>query len=193
MIHFKLFVTFGLVAFVHCRTTLIRSRRQTSNSQPHWKVAHLAPARSKTLPRRPDSRSGPCTYCTLRTAALRGRVLSPPSPILTLELGLQFYLPGIVNRLRPLRVSVKMSPALPHLRGASNGLPKTFPRPCVVPAAKGRGLFLTGAKASHAIEGDKTLKPRSASLGQRRHNRPDMRRTKSYFRDNSAILPPQHT
>ena len=59
------------------------------------------------------------------------------------------------------------------------------------PEAQGRDPCLAGAKANHGLEGDKTLKPSSASLGQRGLSRPVMRQTISYFRDNSAIPPPQ--
>merc|ERR1712002_586831 len=55
---------------------------------------------------------------------------------------------------------------------------------------KGRVLCLTGAKATRFLAGDKTLKPRSASLWQRRRLQPAIRQTHSYFRDNSAIPPP---
>merc|ERR1711915_53645 len=54
----------------------------------------------------------------------------------------------------------------------------------------GRGPYLAGVKATHGLDGDKTLKPSSASLGQRGLSRPVFRRPISYFRDNSAIPPP---
>merc|ERR1712002_716330 len=59
------------------------------------------------------------------------------------------------------------------------------------PAAPGRVPCLAGAKATLALVGDKTLKPGPASLGQRGRPRPFYRPPNSYFRDNSAIPPPQ--
>merc|ERR1719193_1294451 len=89
----------------------------------------------------------------------------------------------------------------PRLRAPSYRLPKTFLRRCVVRPAKNRGSiitspliggvsewvrregplawgrapYLTGAKATRVLVGDKTLKPSSASLGQRGLTRPGFR------------------
>merc|ERR1712002_101913 len=61
------------------------------------------------------------------------------------------------------------------------------------PVAQWRVPCLAGVKATHALVGDKTLKPGPASLGQRGRPLPYYRHPDSYFRDNSAIPPPQFT
>merc|ERR1719378_1448074 len=142
--------------------------------------------RAPTYPLGPElNRVSPCppSYRISKLSVNADPPPLPPSGAHPIVYQKPFYAPASYPLLKN-RSSIITSPLI---RGLSEWVSGDGP------VAPGRAPCLAGVKATHPLVGDKTLKPGPASLGQRGRPRPVYRPPNSYFRDNSAIPPPQLT